>query len=339
MTPVHLVTDKNLLLGGMSMTSAASGNQPLWLSIEAKIAELRSPDFEDNAKESTVHKLADTLDSEGYNVSRHAANMLLLRRAVDERERVGRPMMTDYTSVIESLTLDDLANPIQATIALAQRVGADWPEFSDLDRRGDLRNIVNQIRLDLLVVKAKEIGGDQGVRYLIENEVAEATIVERLEIDETKLEAVKEAIAAELAEIARVEGLLKDVDGQADESRAKHLISKDVADAVIIAIAGIGQDVIDEAKKSMEEEIREKERLAAEAEAAKKAAAEGPKLEDIPSDEMLEHIEAIREIMEFSDDPGEIRTMCEQSSLPSALVDIAIDSPDKLDELEAAAEG
>ena len=321
------------------MTSAAAENQPLWLSIEAKIAELRSPDFEDEAKEATVHKLADTLDGEGYNVSRYAANMLLLRRAVDERGRVGRPMMTDYTSVIESLTLDDVANPIQATIALSHRVGADWPEFSDLDRRGDLRNIVNEIRLDLLVVKAKEIGGDQGVRYLIENKVAEATIMQRLEIDEAKLEAVKEAIAAELAEIARVEGLLKDVDGQSDDARAKHLITKDVADAAIIAIAGIGQDVIDEAKKAMEEEIREKERLAAEAEAAKKAAAEGPKLEDIPSDEMLEHIEAIREIMEFSDDPGEIRTMCEQSSLPNALVDIAIESPDKLDELEAAAEG
>ena len=97
--------------------------------------------------------------------------------------------------------------------------------------------------------------------------------------------------------------------------------------------------MIDQAKKAMEEEIKEKERLAAEAEAAKKAAAEGPSLDDIPSDEMLEHIEAIREIMEFSDDPGEIRTMCEQSSLPNALVDIAIESPDKLDELEAAAEG
>ena len=174
---------------------------------------------------------------------------------------------------------------------------------------------------------------------MIENEVAEATIMQRLEIDEAKLEAVKEAIAAELAEIARVEGLLKDVDGQADDTRAKHLITKDVADDAIIAIAGISQDVIDEAKKSMEEEIREKERLAAEAEEAKKAAAAGPSLEDIPTDEMLEHIEAIREIMEFSDDAGEIRTMCEQSSLPSALVDIAIESPDKLDELEAATEG
>ena len=321
------------------MTTAATHDRPLWLSIEAKIGELKSSDFEDAAKETTVHKLAETLDDDGYNVSRHAANMLILRRALDERDRVGRPLITDYTAAIESLTLDDVANPIQATIAFAHRVGADWPQFMDLDRRGDLRTIVNGIRLDLLVSRAKEAGGDQGVRYLIENEVAESTIIQRLEIDEAELEAVKETIAAEIAEIARVEGLLKDVDGQADEARAKHLITKDVAEASIIEIAGIGQDVIDQVKKSMEEEIREKERLAAEAEAAKKAAAEGPKLEDIPSDEMLEHIEAIREIMEFSDDPSEIRTMCEQSNLPSALVDIAIESPDKLDELEAAAEG
>ena len=36
---------------------------------------------------------------------------------------------------------------------------------------------------------------------------------------------------------------------------------------------------------------------------------------------------------------SEIRTMCEQSSVPKALVDIAIPDPDKLDELEEEAEG
>jgi hypothetical protein len=35
----------------------------------------------------------------------------------------------------------------------------------------------------------------------------------------------------------------------------------------------------------------------------------------------------------------EIRVMCEQSSIPKALVDIAVSDPDKLDELEKAAEG
>jgi hypothetical protein len=89
----------------------------------------------------------------------------------------------------------------------------------------------------------------------------------------------------------------------------------------------------------MEKELAEKARLAAEAEAAKKAAAEGPKLEDIAPDEMLKYIEDIREIMEFSDKADEIRAMCEQSNIPKALVEIAVESPDRLDELEAAAEG
>ena len=82
-----------------------------------------------------------------------------------------------------------------------------------------------------------------------------------------------------------------------------------------------------------------KKKKEAEAAAAKKAAAAGPALEDIPADEMLDHIEAIREIMEFSDQEKEIRVMCEQSSIPSALVDIAVSEPDKLDELEKKAEG
>jgi len=321
------------------MTTAASSNAPLWLSIETKIAELGSSDFGGNAKEATVHKIADTLDSHGYNVSRHAANMLMLRQAVDVREQIGRPLMNDFNAASEALTLDDVVNPIQATIAFAHRVGEDFPAFLDLDRRGDLRTIIDGIRLDLLVAKAKEEAGALGIRYLIENDVAESTIISRMEIDEAKLEAVKEAIAAELAEIERVNGLLKDVEGQDDIARAKHLITKDVVEASIINIAGIGQDIIDQANKAMEEEIKEKERLAAEAEAAKKAAAEGPKLEDIPADEMLEHIEAIREIMEFSDDPDEIRTMCEQSSLPKDLVEVAITDTAKLDALEAAAEG
>jgi len=321
------------------MTSAAPQNQPLWLSIEAQIAKLGSSDFEGNATEATVRKLADALDGAGYNVSRHAGNMLMLRRSVGERARVGRPLMNDYTTAIDALQLEDLVNPIQATIALAHRVGDDWPEFLDLDRREDLRTIVDAKRLDLMVAKANEIGGDKGGRYLMEYKVPESTILERMAIDEAKLKAVKADLAAELAEIARVKGLLKEVEGQSDDAKAKFLINKDVSDESIITVAGIGADAIALAKKAMEEEMAEKARLAAEAEAAKKAAAEGPKLEDIPADEMLEHIEAIREIMEFSDNPDEIRTMCEQSNLPKALVEIAVTDAARLDELEAAAEG
>jgi hypothetical protein len=319
--------------------TAATAHPPLWLSIESKIADLGASDFESGAKETTVHQLAETLDGEGYNVSRHAGNMLMLRRAVDARASVGRPFMTDFEAAKKELTLDDVVNPIHATATLVRKVGAEWPEFQNMDRRAGVQAIVEAVRLDLLLAKANEIGGDKGVRYLIEHEVEEPVILDRLGIDQAKLDAVKAAIAAELAEIARVEKLLKEVEDQDEQGRVRHLVDKDVADESIVEIAGIDQKVIDEVKKAMEAELAEKARLAAEAEAAKKAAAEGPKLEDISSDDMLSYIEDIREIMEFSDDPAEIATMCEQSNIPKALIEIATENPDKLDELEAAAEG
>lgn len=321
------------------MASATTGPKPLWLSMEARIAELGPSDFEPSARETTVHRLAGELDQEGYNVSRHAGNMLMLRQAVATRADVGRPLFGDLTAATEALTLEDVANPVQATIALVHRVGDDFPHFKDLDRRDDVRTIIDAVRLDRLVAKARTLEGDKGVRYLIENQVEEPVIVERLEITDARLAEVKAAIAAELAEVHRVKGLLKDVDGQDDDAKIRHLVNKDVADASIVEIAGYDQADIDRVKKAMEEEIREKERLAAEAAAAKKAAAEGPKLEEIPSEDMLRYIEEIREIMEFSDKPDEIRTMCEQSSIPKSLVEAVADNPDKLDELEAAAQG
>jgi len=89
----------------------------------------------------------------------------------------------------------------------------------------------------------------------------------------------------------------------------------------------------------MEDELKEKQRLAEEEAARKKAAAEGPALEDIPPVEMLAYIESIREILEFSDVEKKIRVMCEQSSIPKSLVDIVVTDPAKLDELEKKAQG
>ncbi|MGD8459714.1 MAG: hypothetical protein PVH27_05155, partial [Desulfobacterales bacterium] len=143
----------------------------------------------------------------------------------------------------------------------------------------------------------------------------------------------------ERAERARVAKLLEAVEGKSDEEKVKHLFTNDVSEELIIEMAKVDQDAINAAKKAMEEELKEKQRLEAEAAAKKAAEAAGPALEDIPPDEMLDHIEAIREIMEFSDEEKEIRVMCEQSSIPKALVDIAVSEPDKLDELEKKAEG
>ena len=104
-------------------------------------------------------------------------------------------------------------------------------------------------------------------------------------------------------------------------------------------MAKIDPDAINRVKQAMEAELKEKQRLEEEAAARRKEEAAGPPLEEIPPDEMLEHIEAIREIMEFSDKEKEIRVMCEQSSIPKCLVDIAVSEPERLDELEKKAEG
>ena len=96
---------------------------------------------------------------------------------------------------------------------------------------------------------------------------------------------------------------------------------------------------IEAVKKAMEEELAEQKKKEEELAAKKAAEAEGPALENIDSDDMLEYIEGIREILEFSDVEKDIRTMCEQSAIPKALVDIAISDPDKLDELEKKAGG
>ena len=56
-------------------------------------------------------------------------------------------------------------------------------------------------------------------------------------------------------------------------------------------MAEVDQGVIDAVKKAMEEAIKEKERLAAEEAERKKKEAEGPALEDIPADQMIDYIE------------------------------------------------
>jgi len=150
---------------------------------------------------------------------------------------------------------------------------------------------------------------------------------------------VNEQIKKERAERARVVALLEKVADKSKEEKVRHLFDNDVSEELIIEMAKVDQAAIDAVKKAMEDEIKEKQRLAEEEAARKKAEAEGPALEDLPSDELLDYIESIREIMEFSDQEKEIRVMCEQSSIPKALVDIAVSEPDKLDELEKKAEG
>jgi hypothetical protein len=191
----------------------------------------------------------------------------------------------------------------------------------------------------LLINKSKGLPNDEGIRLLIEEQVAPEVITSALDITGEKLQRVNTEMEKERAERARVAKLLEAVEGKSNEEKVKHLFANNVSEKLIIEMAKIDQDAINGAKQAMEAELKEKQRLEEEAAARKKQEAAGPALEEIPPDEMLEHIEAIREIMEFSDKEKEIRVMCEQSSIPKSLVDIAVSEPERLDELEKKAEG
>ena len=315
--------------------SDTTEKKPLWLSIEESILEFGSGE----GLEASIQQIAGKLDDAGYNVSRHGGHMLQLRGAMNEMRRVGRPLLKDFNAAIAALTLESAADPYAATNKIISDIGETWPKLKGSERRPDVIQIVEQARLNLLIANAKDQPDDEGIRYLIEQDVADDIITSALEITEDKLKQVHTQIEEERAERARVEKLLEAVEGKSDEEKVKHLFENNVTEELIIEMAKVDQSAIDGAKKAMEEDLKEKQRLEEEAAAKKKAEAEGPALEDIPADEMLDHIEAIREIMEFSDVEKEIRVMCDQSSIPKALVDIAVSDPDKLDELEKEAEG
>jgi hypothetical protein len=322
------------LIGDEIMTE-----RPLWLLIEDKILEVADQDLSKDRLERTVQRIAGELDEEGHNVSCHAGNMLRLRWALDSRLEKGRPLLKDFQEATGRLGLEDVLDPSAATMKLVHDVGAAWPALKESDRRSDVLRIIEKTRLDLLIAKAKGLGGDAGIRFLIESEVAPEVITEALGISEEEYSRVLAAVEAERALRAEVAKLLEAVEGRSDEERVKHLVNNSVADEMIVEMAGVDQSVVDGVKQAMEEELKEKQRLAEEEAARKKAEAEGPALDAIPPDELLEYIESIREILEFSEKEDEIRVMCEQSNIPKALVEIAVSNPDQLDDLESKAEG
>ena len=320
-------------------TSDATKKKPLWLLIEENFVELDSQDFSGENLEASIQRIAGELDNAGYNVSHHGGNMLQLRWAMNDMREVGRPLMKDFNAAIAALKLEDVADPYFATEKLIRDIGKTWPELKKSERRPEVIRIVEKTKLDLLIAKAKGLPDDEGIRLLIDEQVAPEVITGSLEISEEKLQQVNTAMEEERAERARVETLLEAVEGRSNEEKVKHLFANNVSEKWIIEMAKVDQGAVDGVKQAMEAELKEKQRLEEEAAARKKDEAAGPSLEEIPPDEMLEHIEAIREILEFSDKEKEIRAMCEQSSIPKDLVDIAVSEPDRLDELEKEAEG
>jgi hypothetical protein len=320
-------------------TSDTTEKGPLWLSIEKNILKLDSQGLSEENFEASIQRIAGELDNSGYNVSRHGGNIRQLRYAMDGARKVGRPLMEDFNTAIAALTLDDVADLYSAVNKLINDLGNTWPELTLAERRPDVIRIVEKTRLDLLISKAKGMPDDEGIRFLIEEKIAPEVITNALDITEEKLKQVEAEMEKERAERKRIAKLLEAVEDKSNEEKVKHLLTNDVSEKSIIEIAKLDQDAINAAKQAMEAELKEKQRLEEEAAARKKEEAAGPKLEDIPPDEMLEYIESIREIMEFSDQEKEIRVMCDQSSIPKSLVDIAVSEPDRLDELEKEAEG
>jgi hypothetical protein len=320
-------------------TSDAAGKKPLWLLIEENILELDSQGLSGENLEASIQRIAGELDNAGYNVSHHGGNMLQLRWAMNEAHKVGRPLMQDFNTAIAAITLEDAADPYFVTDKIIGDIAKTWPKLKRSERRADVIRIVEKTKLELLIAKAKDLPGDEGIRLLIEEKVDPAVITSGLDITGEKLQQVNSEMEKERAERKRVATLLEAVEGKPNEEKVKHLFKNNVPEQLIIEMAKVDQNAINSVKQAMEAELKEKQRLEEEAAAKKKEAAAGPALEEIPPDEMLAHIEAIREIMEFSDQEKEIRVMCEQSSIPKCLVDIAVSEPDRLDVLEKEAEG
>ncbi len=320
-------------------TMDKTDKQPLWLLIEEKILGVSAGDLEAGKLEQTIAHMAKALDDTGHNVSNNGGNMLKLRWALDARINVGRAMMEDFNRAVSALKLDDATNPSKAAAGIKEGLADTWPALREYDRQADILEIVEKTRLDLYIARAKELGGEEGIRFLIADGVAFEVIIDRMGISEDEFARVNAAVEAEFAEKARVKSLFEEAEGKSVEDKVKKLINENVTDELMIEICGLDQDMIDGVRKSMEEELKEKKRLAEEEAARKKAEAAGPSLDSIPNEQILEYIESIREIMEFSDKEDEIRIMSEQSNIPKAIVDVAVSGPDELDKLEEKAGG
>ena len=314
------------------------GKEPLWVLIEKQIQGYSDEDFSEANRLETARKIADELDQTGYNVSKSGGNWLRLKAALDARDCVRRPFMQDFDQAVSALDLDDIKDTYAAAMKIIRDLGKDWTAFLASEHRADVDEIVGNKKTDLMIAKAKDLSGEPGIRYLLSESFEPQVIMEALGISEEEYNTVKSKVDTELAEKTRVQALFTTLKDASEEDKIKRLLKENATEELIIEIGGIEQSAIDTVKKAMEEELAEQKKREEELAAKKAAEAAGPAMGDISSDDMLEYIEGIREILEFSDVEKDIRTMCEQSSIPKALVDIAISDPDKLDEMEKEAE-
>lgn len=315
------------------------GKEPLWLLIEKEIQHCQAGEFSEANRLVTAKKIAATIDQTGYNVSGSGGNWLQLNTAINARNSVGRPFMDDYDQAIGALTLDNTTDAHSTARGIVTDLGKDWQFFVKSENRPDVDELVRLRRVELAIARAKELGGEQGIRFLISESFAPQDITEIMGASDNEYKSVKAKVDAELAEIERVKGLLAAMSDASDQDKIKHLLAENVAGDLIIQVGGFDQAALETGKVAMEAELAEKKRQEEELAAQKAAEAAGPSLDQISNEDMLQYIEGLREILEFAGDEKEIRVMCEQSSVPKALVEIAVSEPDKLDELEQKAEG
>lgn len=313
--------------------------EPLWMLMETQIQNYADEDFSAEKSLATARKIAEELDRTGYNVSKHGGNWIQLIWAIKARSRVGRPFLKDFNEAVSILKLDDIKDTYATAMKIIRDLGRNWPFFLASKYRAEVDGIIGNRKTELMITLARELSGENGIRYLISESFAPQAIMEALSVSDEEYKSVKARVDAELAEKARVQKLFDDMAEASEENRIKYLIQNNASDALIMEIGGIAQSAIDSVKKAMEEELAEKKIKEEELAAKKAAEAAGPALEDIDPETMLGYIEAIREILEFSSVEKDIRIMCEQSSIPKALVDMAVSDPDKLDELEKKAGG
>ena len=315
------------------------GKEPLWLLIEKQIPKYKDDDFSDAKIMETTKKIAADLDKSGYNVSKSGGNWLQLQTVIDKRKIVGKPLIKDFDKAIDALVLDDIEDTYATAMGIINTLGKDFPYFLVSENRSEVEGIVREKRIELVSAKAKGLDKEAGIRLLIAEKFDSKNIIEIMGASESEYNEVQAKVDAELKEIKRVEDLLSSSAETSEKERITLLINEDVADELIIDIGGFEQTALDSVKKDMEAELAEKKRKEEELAAQKAAEAAGPSLDDISPEDMLEYIEGLREILDFADSENDIRIMSEQSSIPKALVEIAVSDPDKLDELEKAAEG
>jgi hypothetical protein len=152
--------------------------------------------------------------------------------------------MKDFNAAIAALTLADVADPYFATNKLIRDIGKTWPRLKRSERRPDVIRIVEKTKLDLLISKAKGLPDDEGIRLLIEEQVAPEVIANALDITGEKLEQVNTEVEKERAEWARVATLLEAVEGKSNEEKVKHLFANNVSEKLIIEMVKVDQEAI-----------------------------------------------------------------------------------------------